>query len=209
MPRLLQIGSARDNKFLHQDGTNKATCQVQMPGTNLASNPMHGVLNNNPHHGMRKILPNNNSLLLAGERLTRLHNNKLPDGDKRPLNSNLHHGMRKILPNNNSLLLAGERLTRLHNNKLPDGDKRPLNSNLHHGMRKILPNNNSLLHGMHRVQRVRGDSSRGKRLPLRLTHGHNPSRVLPHGDNRVTNLLHQQHMAMVAVRVSRGLNQLK
>ena len=63
MLRHLQIGNVRDNKFPHRDGTNKAACQVQILGTNLVSNPMHGVPSNNQQDGMRKTLLNSNSPL--------------------------------------------------------------------------------------------------------------------------------------------------
>ena len=166
---LLQIGNVRGNKLPHQDGTNRAAYQVQMPGTNPVSNPTHGTRNN----------------LLAG--------------------------MRKTLPNSNSLPLAGVRLTRHHSNNLPPGGKRLLNSNLPPGMRKTLPNSNNLPPGMHQVQQIREHSSRGKHLLPRPMHGRNLSRMLLPGGNQVTNPQHQhqQHMAMVAVQVSRGRNQLK
>jgi hypothetical protein len=167
MPRHLQIGNVRGNKFPHQDGTNKVVCKVQILGTNLVSNPTHGVRNNNQQDGTHKTLRNSNSLL------------------------------------------AGADLTRLHSNKLLVGDRRLRNNNLPPGMRKTLRNSNSLPPGMRRGQQIQGDSSRGKHLLLRLMRGHNLSRALPRGGNRVTNLLHQQHMAMVAVQVSRGHNQLK
>ena len=162
----LQIGNVRDNRFHHQDGINRETCQGQILGANLVNNPMLGVLSNNLQDGMRK---------------TRLNNSKLRGGGRCLLNNNLPHGMRK---------------TRLNNNK-PQG-----------GAHKTRLRN-SLLLGTRLVRQVLEDSNNGTHLLLRLMHGHSLNRVLRNGVNRITNLLHQQRMEMVAVQVNLGHNQLK
>jgi hypothetical protein len=179
MLRYLRIGNVRDNRFLPRDGINKEVCQVQIPGAKLVNNPMHGVLSNNPQDGMHKCLLNNNPQ--GGAHKIRLRNNKLLVGVKCLLNNKPPHGMRK---------------TRLSNNK-PQG-----------GAHKTSLRN-SLLLGTRLVQQVLGDNNNGMRLLLHPMHGRSLNRELRNGANRVTNLLHQQRMGTVAVRVKRGHNKHK
>jgi len=190
----LQIGNVRDNRFHHQDGINRETCQGQILGANLVNNPMLGVLSNNLQDGMRKTRLNNNRPQ-GGTRKTQCLNNKHRVGDKCQLSNNRLQG--------------GALKTQQHNSLLPGIPRRLLNNNLPHGMHKTRLNSNKPLGGTRRVQQVPEDSNSGIHPLLRLMHGLSLSRVLRHGVSKVTNLLHLQHTEVVEVQVSRGHNQHK
>src|SRR6266576_2209794 len=105
MLRHLQIGNVRDNRYHLQDGINREVCQVQIPGASLVNNPMHGVLNNNPPHGMRKTRLH--SKPQGGTRKTRLHNSLLGTRLAQPVLEENNNGTRRLL-----LLMHGHSLSR-------------------------------------------------------------------------------------------------
>jgi len=191
MLRLLRIGNVRDSRLHHLDGINREVYQVQILGASQGNNLIHGVLSNNPPHGMRKTLLNNNRPQ-GGELKTLLHNNKHLAGDKILLNNRPQGGELKIQLRNS-----------LFRNNLPHGMRKILHNNRPQGGELKIHLRNSLLHGVRQGQQILGESNNGTH-PLRLIHGH--SREFRHGASRVTNLPLQQRMGVVAVQVNRGHN---